>query len=59
MPELKRPEEFLPVHINLTEEQKKAIVDYVKRTGHQPAISLLVDVVEGKIAPAAVAVGAA
>lgn len=59
MATLKRPEQIAPIHIQLTEEQKKAIVAYVKKTGHQPAISLLVDVVEGKIAPAAVTVGAA
>jgi tRNA 2-selenouridine synthase SelU len=56
---LKNPDTIEPVHIKLTEEQKKAIVEYAKKTGHQPAISLLVDVVEGKIAPAAVTVGAA
>jgi hypothetical protein len=56
---LKNPDQIEPVHIKLTEEQKKAIVEYVKKTGHQPAISLLVDVVEGRIAPAAVTVGAA
>jgi hypothetical protein len=59
MPPLKRPEEFAPVHLKLTEEQKKAIIEYVKETGHQPTVSLLVDVVEGRIAPAAVAIGAA
>ncbi len=59
MAELRRPEEHPPVHIELTEEQKKAIIDYVRRTGHQPVISLLVDVIEDKIAPAAVTVGAA
>lgn len=59
MAKLKNPVTIEPIHIKLTAEQKKAIVDYVKKTGHQPAISLLVDVVEGKIAPAAVTVGAA
>jgi len=57
--EIKRPEEHAPINIALTEEQKKAIVEYVKKTGHQPVISLSVDVVEGRIAPAAVTVGAA
>ena len=59
MPPIKRPEEHAPIHINLTEEQKKQIVEYAKQTGSQPTLSLVVDVVEGKIAPAAVAVGAA
>lgn len=59
MAELKHPTEHPPVHIQLTEEQKKAIVDYVAKTGYQPNISLVTNVVEGKIAPAAVAVGAA
>lgn len=59
MTPLKHPSEHAPIHIKLTDEQKKAIIDYVKETGHQPVISLAVDVVEGKIAPAAVAVGAA
>ena len=54
-----RPEAHAPIHLDLTEQQKKAIIEYVKKTGHQPAISLVVDVIEDKIAPAAVAVGAA
>jgi hypothetical protein len=53
------PTQHAPVHIDLTDAQKKAIIDYVQKTGHQPEISLVVNVVEGKIAPAAVAVGAA
>lgn len=55
---LKRPQEYEPLGIKLTEEQKKQIVDYMQRTGHQVAISLNVEVVEGKIAPASVSVGA-
>lgn len=55
----RRPEELPPVHIELTEDQKKAIADYVKATGHMPVVGLHVEVVEGKIAPAAVAIGAA
>lgn len=55
----KRPEDFGPVHIQLTEEQKKQILQYVKNTGHQVEVSLVVDVVEGRIAPAAVSIGAA
>lgn len=58
-PKAKRPEEFGPVHIKLTDEQKKQIMEYVKATGHQVDVSLVVDVVEGKIAPAAVSIGAA
>lgn len=54
-----RPEEHAPVHFELTPEQRKIITEYVRKTGHQPDIKLLVDVVEDKIAPAAVAVGAA
>jgi len=59
MPPIKRPEEHPPIRLELTEDQKHKIVEYVKQTGHQPSISLLVDVVEGRIAPAAVTVGAA
>lgn len=59
MATLKRPEEHAPISLKLTDEQKKTIVEYVKQTGYQPALSLVVDVVEGKIAPAAVTVGAA
>lgn len=59
MAELKHPTQHPPVHIQLTEEQKRAIIDYVAKTGYQPDISLVANVVEGKIAPAAVAVGAA
>jgi len=33
MAELKHPTEHPPVHIQLTKEQKKAIVDYVAKTG--------------------------
>ena len=55
----RHPSEHAPVHIKLTEEQKKQLIDYVRTTGHQPVISLVVDVVENKIAPSAVAVGAA
>ncbi len=54
-----RPEAHPPIHIELTDDQKKQIIEYVKRTGHQPQIALVVDVVEGRIAPAAVSVGAA
>jgi hypothetical protein len=57
--QFKRPEAHPPVHLNLTEDQKRAIIDYVAKTGLQPEIALVVDVVEGKIAPAAVSVGAA
>ncbi len=55
----KRPEDFGPVYIKLTDEQRKQILEYVKTTGHQVSVSLVVDVVEGKIAPAAVSIGAA
>ena len=48
-----------PLHIELTEEQKAAIVEYAKQTGKSPTLELTVEVIEGKIAPAAVAVGAA
>lgn len=58
-PEEKRPEQHEPLHIELTDEQKKAIIEYTKMTGFQPQIGLKVDVIEGKIAPVAVAVGAA
>ena len=54
-----RSEEHAPIHFDLTDQQKKAITDYVRKTGHQPAISLVVHVIEDKIAPAAVSVGAA
>lgn len=56
--DLRRPEEHGPVKIQLTEEQKRQVLEYIKTTGQQVSLSLVVDVVEGKIAPAAVSVGA-
>jgi hypothetical protein len=53
------PSQHAPIHIDLTDAQKQQIIDYVRRTGHQPEISLVVNVVQDRIAPAAVAVGAA
>ncbi len=53
------PSQHPPIHIDLTDAQKQQIVDYIAKTGHQPDLSLVVTVVQGKIAPAAVAVGAA
>jgi|GEM_PF-5715062 len=53
-----RPEEHDPVVLKLTPDQQKQIAEYMGRTGRQVGVSLVVDVVEGKIAPAAVSVGA-
>jgi hypothetical protein len=55
---VKRPEEHWPVRIEPTNEQQQNILDYMKTTGQQVQLALVVDVIEGKIAPAAVAVGA-
>jgi hypothetical protein len=54
-----RGEEHEPIQLELTEEQKEQILKYMQDTGRQVEVSLIVDVVEGKIAPAAVSVGAA
>lgn len=53
-----RPEEHEPVVLALTPEQQRQISEYMGKTGRQVGVSLVVDVVEGKIAPAAVSVGA-
>jgi hypothetical protein len=56
--ELKRAEEHRPISIELTEEQKKQILKYMKKSGRQVGVSLQVEVVEDKIAPAALSIGA-
>lgn len=54
----KRPEEHRPISIKLTDEQKKQILKYMEETGLQVGLGLEIQVVEGKISPAAVSVGA-
>jgi len=55
---LKRAEEHRPISIKLTDEQKKQIVKYMRKSGRQIGVSLQVDVVDDKIAPAALSIGA-
>lgn len=58
MREKKRAEEYKPISLKLTDEQKKQILKYMEETGLQVGLGLEIDVVEGKISPAAVSVGA-
>ncbi len=45
--------------LDLTDEQKKAVQDFWKKTGSVGTVEILVDVVDDKIAPAAIQVGTA
>jgi len=55
---LMKPSEFQGVVLELTEDQKKKITKYMKETGRQVGLALHVEVVEDKIAPAAITLGA-
>ena len=45
--------------LDLTDEQKKAVQNFWKETGSIGSVEILVDVVDDKIAPAAIQVGTA
>lgn len=49
----KRAEEYRPVSITLPDKQKKQILKYMEETGLQVGLGLEIQVVEGKISPAA------
>jgi len=56
--ELKNPNKKCSISLKLTKQQKKQLAECMKESGCQVPLSLEVEVVEDKIAPVAISMGA-